>query len=278
MLSDENPFAPVLAGLAQLARENRKPAAPENPFIVAQEAASRQIVSAFDSWGKTRDSLLESIFFSVYGSPLLQASAGVDAASEHPLRKAPKSSLHRALVQTRIAELKSRIKEGGLQECTIRGLLYAGSARGKVDERGVNALRGIRLSESKPRLTLAQFKAMAREQFYMLLFDREATLEAIPGMLPADMSQRRKAFDVIKEVLAASQDLTGETAKRLRRVEQLFGLDRDKAATAAKPAPAEVPKKVPKAKPAPPPGESAVGISGNGRTAKHENRGHRHTR
>jgi hypothetical protein len=112
----------------------------------------------------------------------------------------------------------------------------------------------------------------------MLLLDREATLEAIPGMLPADMSQRRKAFDIIKEVLAASEELTGETAKRLRRVEQLFGLDLDKAAAASRPASAEPPTKTPKAKPSPPPGESAVAISGNGRTARHENRGHRHTR
>jgi pimeloyl-ACP methyl ester carboxylesterase len=278
MLSDEHPFAPALAALAQLARENRRPAAPGNPFVVAQEAASKQIVSALDSWGKMRDSMLESIFLSVYGSPAVQAAAGVDPASELPLRKAPKSSSHRALVQTRVAELKSRISDGGLQECTIRGLLYAGSARGRVDERGVNALRSIRLADTKPRLTLAQFKAMAREQFYMLLLDREATLEAVPGMLPSDISQRRKAFDVIKEVLAASEDLTGETAKRLRRVEQLFGLDLDKAATASKPAPAEPLKKTPKAKPSPPPGEGAVSISGNGRTAKHEDRGHRHSR
>ena len=40
------------------------------------------------------------------------------------------------------------------------------------------------------RLTLSQFKAMVREQFFLLLLDEEAALEAIPKMLPAN---RRRA-------------------------------------------------------------------------------------
>ena len=96
----------------------------------------------------------------------------------------PKSSLQRWLIEQRVAELKTRIREGGLAEAAIRGLLYADSARGSVDERGFNAPRRMRRSGQTPSLTLEQFKAMAREQFYMLLLDQEATLAAIPGMLP----------------------------------------------------------------------------------------------
>ena len=59
----------------------------------------------------------------------------------------------------------------------------------------------------------------------MLLLDQEATLEAIPGMLPADMNQRRKMFNTIKEILSASGQLEGECLNRLRRVERLFGLE-----------------------------------------------------
>ena len=112
---------------------------------------------------------------------------------------APKSALHRELIQDRIAELKSRIRRGGIQECTIRGLIYVGLARGGVDERGVNALKQIRLSDEMPRLTLAEFKEMARDQFFMLLLNTEATLEAIPALLPADAALRQKAFEFHKE-------------------------------------------------------------------------------
>ena len=225
MWSDENPFAGIVKELARVVRENRQPVDAGNPLIAAQEAVSHQIIEALNSWGKMRNRVAESIFLSIFGSPVVQAMAGIDPKSERPLRKAPKSSLQQWLTQQRVAELKSRINEGELAQAAIRGLLYAGSARGSVDERGFNALRRMRRSGQTPRLTLAQFKAMAREQFYMLLLDQEATLEAIPGMLPADMNQRRKMFNTIKEILSASGQLEGECLNRLRRVERLFGLE-----------------------------------------------------
>jgi len=223
MWSDENPFAGIVKEAAKIVRENRQPVDAANPFITAQEAVSRQIIDALDSWGKMRNRAAESMFLSIFGSPVVQAMAGIDAKSER--RLAPKSSLQRRLIEQRVAELKTRIKEGGLAEAAIRGLLYAGSARGSVDERGFNALRRMRRSGQTPSLTLEQFKAIAREQFYMLLLDQEATLAAIPGMLPADMNQRRKMFNTIKEILSASGQLEGKCLNRLRQVERLFGLE-----------------------------------------------------
>jgi len=225
MFSDDNPFLAPLAGLAQQARENRRPAAANNPFVAAQEAVSRQIVGALDAWRDVHDTLSEWMFLTVYGSPLLQASVGVDPASTAPSRKAGKSPLHRELRQARIAGMKSHIRSGGLQECFVRGLLYVGFSRGRVDERGLDALRRIRLVEEERRLTLAQFKAMAREQFLMLLLDPEATLAAIPDLLPADADERRKGLAAIRQVLSASGEIAGDAVERLARIARLFGVD-----------------------------------------------------
>ena len=57
------------------------------------------------------------------------------------------SAAHRGMLDKRIAELKSKISEGGLREAAIRGLLYVGSARGMVDERSLEALRNVRRSD-----------------------------------------------------------------------------------------------------------------------------------
>src|SRR6516164_6894622 len=135
--------------------------------------------------GRRREKLSEQIFLAVYGMPALQAAVGIDPAAGRT-RRPGKSPLHRELVEKRIAELKAKIDKGGLQECTIRGLIYIGAARGAVDERGVAALRRIRLTEEGSKMTLAQFKAMAREQFFLLLLEPEATLAAIPKLLPSD--------------------------------------------------------------------------------------------
>ena len=104
----------------------------------------------------------------------------------------------------------------------------------------------------------------------MLLLDPETTLEAIPALLPADMTQRRKAFDAIREVLAASQELAGETGERLLRIQRLFGLDIEEPATVPKLRRPEPPKKMPAPKEPVPAQQSPAGTAGNGRSAKHE--------
>jgi hypothetical protein len=50
-------------------------------------------------------------------------------------------------------------------------------------------------------------------------------LAAIPKLLPDDVNQRRAAFTAIREVLSASAAISGEVARRLARVAELFGLD-----------------------------------------------------
>jgi hypothetical protein len=130
----------------------------------------------------------------------------------------------RTRLQARIAELKAHIGKGGLRECVIRGLLYAGMVRGMVDERSLEALRRARTSDAGPPLTISQFKMLVREQFFMLLLDTESTLEAIPKLLPKSPEQRRAGLAVIRDVLSASAEVSGEVAKRLERVTKLFGV------------------------------------------------------
>jgi pimeloyl-ACP methyl ester carboxylesterase len=222
--SDMNPAMLKIAQLADQVRSHRKPAVSSNPFIRGQEAVSAQIVKSLEAWQETVEKFSEQLFLATYGSPILQAAVGVKSDAGKP-RRPGKSPIHRELREKRIAELKSRIDQGGLFECAVRGLLYAGEPRGAVDERGVEALRQIRTSETGARLSLAQFKATAREQFFLLLLEPEATLAAIPALLPTNPAERRKGFDAICHVLGAIGKIEGETEQRLKKVAQLFGVE-----------------------------------------------------
>ncbi len=222
--SGENSVMKAVEPAAEKVREHRKPAASDNPFVVFQETMSKQIVSALDKWRDSQEALSEALFLSVYGSPALQATVGIDPQST-PSRKLEMSAQYRERLQARIAELKSQIGRGGLREATIRGLLYVGMARGMVDERSLEVLRRIRRNDGGPRLTLTQFKMMVREQFFMLLLDQDGALAAIPKLLPESADERRAAFAVIREVLSASAEISGEVARRLKQVGQLFGGD-----------------------------------------------------
>lgn len=223
-LSSENPLMKTVQTAAEKARRERKSAAHDNPFLVMQEKISNYIVSSLDQWRDSQEALSEAMFLAVYGSPALQAAVGVDPQAA-PARHREMSAQHRELLQARIAELKSQIGKGGLREAAIRGLLYVGSARGMVDERSLEALRRVRRNDSGSRLTLPQFKKLVREQFFMLLLEPEGALAAIPKLLPESGEQRRAGFAAILEVLSASAEVSGEIAKRLTRIAELFGVD-----------------------------------------------------
>src|SRR5882724_12152616 len=225
----------AMKGVAKAAdkiREQRKPAAEDNPFVKFQETVSKNIVDALDKWRDTQEAFSEALFLGIYGSPAVQAAVGVTPdADVSP--KPQMSSEHRKRLEARISELKSQVGNGGLRECVIRGLLYVGMSRGMVDERSLEALRRARAGDAGSRLTLAQFKKIVREQFFMLLLEPEASLAAIPKLLPPDEGERRAGLEAIRNVLSASAEISGEAAKRFDRVTQLFGLAGESRAKAS---------------------------------------------
>jgi pimeloyl-ACP methyl ester carboxylesterase len=223
LLSDANPLMAPIAGLADAVRENRRPAAANNPFLTMQEQLSDHVVAALDAWRVFNETCAERTFMVAYGSKALQAAAGVDSQSAVPLRKAAKSLLHHKVIEQRVADLRSRIASGGLREALIRALIFAGMDRAAIDERGFEVVRRIR--ENQGEGTLSAFKATVREQFDMLLIDTEAALAAIPSMLPSDTATRQRAFDLICEVLSARGQHSSEDLKRIRRIGGLFDTD-----------------------------------------------------
>src|SRR6185369_10503753 len=134
-----------------------------------------------------------------------------------------KDPLHDQFVQQRIAALRSQIPEGSIREATVRAVLYIGMTRGAVDERAFEAIRRIRESQKDLNpLPIADFKALVREQYFMLLIDAAAAIAAIPSMLPRDTGMRAQAFELIKHVVEAAGMLPSDGQQRLRHIKTLF--------------------------------------------------------
>ncbi len=225
LLSDQNPWTSPVASMAQAVRENRQPAAGDNPFMAVQETVSEQIVAGLDAWRDMIEAVAERTFLTVYGNPVLQAAVGIDPADTRPHRKAAKMPLHRELVEARMAELKSRIAAGDVRHGAIRALLYVGMPRGSVDERGFEAIRRMReIRDAAQRSTLAEFRAMVRDQAFMLLLDPQAAFAALPALIP-DTKSRRRTVAAVRQVLSAGGEITGEVAERLQRIARLLDVD-----------------------------------------------------
>jgi pimeloyl-ACP methyl ester carboxylesterase len=218
--ADSNPLMAPVASLAEKVRANRRPVSKHNTFVAAQERMSSQIVAALDAWREAAEAMAERTFLAIYGSPMLQAAVGIDPNSSRPLRKAAKDMLHKELLEKKIAELRAKIHAGGIREAVIRAVLYVGEKRAAVDERGFEIIKRIRSAHSD--LPFSEFKRILREQFYMLLIDREATLTAIPKLLPAASEAREQALDAIKQILSARGEISPDEQARLDEIARLF--------------------------------------------------------
>jgi hypothetical protein len=225
-ISPANPFLNWVAPLAEKARAERQPVAADNPFLKMQEEMSRAIVAFWEGFRQASEKASEEIFLSVYGNPLLQKAVGIDVTSDRPPRKAAKSAILRELSRRRMEELRARIPHGGLREAVVRGVVHVGMARASVDERGFNAI--LKLRAERPdceRLPLADFKQLVREQYYMLLIDEAAALDAIPAMLPDEPETRAAAFAALTGIVEAQGPAQGLAAERLAALRGAFGLD-----------------------------------------------------
>ena len=225
MFGAANPWLDWIESAASTARDQRRPVARDNPWLAFQEQVSQQIVDALEATRKTAEKASEDTFRALYGAPIVQAALGIDTVSERPPRKAPRNLLHNRLIEHRITELRAAMTQGGLREALVRSLIYVSIARGRADERGFEAIRRIRQEHAGAKqLPLAEFKAMIREQFYMLLIDEDAALAAIPAMLPEDVQERAAAMDVLVGVIKASGRLEGAAPARLERIVALFDI------------------------------------------------------
>ncbi len=238
--SDRSPTAGLVAAQAQQVRDQRRPVAPDNPFLQAQEALSRTIEQLLDQYRDQRDAMYARVFDTIYGSPLVQALAGRSSDDNAPARPHPGDSPeHRAFLAAEHARRDADIAQGGLGEVVIRALGFIFEARGEADERyfrhAWDLLRPHLGSGASGRQALAAFRALTRRQSALLRYNGEAAIAAIPAMLAGTSP------DLIRKAAAAIADMAGRADKpsaqeqaRLRHVQDLF----EQGATATDPKPA----------------------------------------
>lgn len=92
-----------------------------------------------------------------------------------------------------------------MPKATIRGLLYVSRAEHAVDEREFKQLLHLRTANNIfPDLDQEAFKALARQQYMMLLLDEDRAIRAIPILLDRAQGAEQEALAVIRRVVEAS--------------------------------------------------------------------------
>ncbi|WP_238122751.1 MULTISPECIES: DUF3141 domain-containing protein [unclassified Xanthobacter] len=212
--ADTNPLMKPVARTAAAVAAARRPVPADNPFLTAQKLVSDQIIAALDGFRDLRDQGVERLFFALYGSPLLQGLVGLNL--DEKVRELPACSPEKeAFRQHRMAELRGRLCDGGFNAALVRAALFVISAARVLDESAARSLNEAR--QNLLQLSLADFKALVREQYYILLLEREQAVEAI-ATLVQDPAQRQELVNTVAAAAAADGRLTLAERERVEKL------------------------------------------------------------
>jgi pimeloyl-ACP methyl ester carboxylesterase len=223
IFAGENPLMQPIASWAERVRADRRPANGDNPFLTFEHTMAGLIADGLAAWGKARDAMQEALFFSTYGSPVLQAMVGLRADGASSNRRVGHDLMREAIAHQMAVYLEQHIDKGGLIEAALRAVIYVRRPEGKVDERGFAALKevGAALPAAK-RIGFARLKQTVKEQFLMLLVDEERAIAALPKLLPENRKERETGLAAVRHIVTAAGALPAEGSRRLARVEALF--------------------------------------------------------
>jgi pimeloyl-ACP methyl ester carboxylesterase len=221
MFSSANPYARLMAPMFGNARENRQPVARDNIYWKAQEQLSDWVEAYWNGYRDSRDRMSEAMFDAIYGSPIVQAAVGLKASDAPARRKAGQDAMYKELVTQRLNELRGRIRDGGARDAVIRALLYIRIPEGVVDERGFRLLQ-LMHDETASDVSLADFKKLVREQFFMLLLDERRAVDAIPAMIARDGRDLSRLSAIMHRVLDTVGLSSRQSRERLDEIEHIF--------------------------------------------------------
>jgi hypothetical protein len=224
IFSDQNPAMRMVADLADTVRKSRSAAAADNPYTTIERTVSSGISASLELFGKARDAMAENLFLHTYASPLLQAVVGVGTEKEKRTTAIERDQLREREQAEQVARLEQRFEAGGAVEAVVRALAYIRGADSATDERGFAALKALR--EAQPasrRRSMAEFKELLKAQVMLLRLDEERAIGAIPKLLPRNQDERGTILDRLRHIVHARGPLTDEGARRMARIESLFG-------------------------------------------------------
>ncbi len=231
LFADGNPWMKGVPALAAGVAAARRPVPADNPFLALQGKVSDRIVAGLDAYRVVRDKLAEQMFFGVYGSPFVQALLGITDRTDvrpPPGASPEKTAAQRAQLETYAAKLGI----GGIDAALTRAVLYVLAAERMLDQRCALALNAAR--EQLMRLSLADFKTLVRDQFFVLQLEREQAVAMLASMVP-QADARKRLLQQVQAITGAGDPATGAERERMARLSQVLASPAETPAGAVTP-------------------------------------------
>ncbi|HEX3033751.1 MAG TPA: DUF3141 domain-containing protein, partial [Thermodesulfobacteriota bacterium] len=214
--SDLNPMMWPLSEMAQAIKDDRRPAAADNPYLTIQKMGSKAISAWLDLIRDLRDAMQESLFFQIYGSMAALGAAETKWEEGLETKVAPRELPF-------VKEALSAIDKGGYPEAVARiGALVAKRAKGETIQ--LHELKFaddfIRSDKVLSKMSEDEIRRIRNEQVIIVEFEPERALQSLPVLL-ANRADREKILEVLKKAVSVF-DLTKSEVEAVEEIRYML--------------------------------------------------------
>jgi len=218
MFSSLNPALNWLPGLAEHARSKRTMVEEGNPFVDLERANAALVEQSLDLCRDLRDTLYETLFFTIWGSPYMRWFG----RTKQPGRTLKRKDELRSLPPVQAALM--HIEEGGFCEAVIRMLILLADSRGTVRrDRLERSARVLTQDEPFKSLKPDERSFILQEQTLIVEFAPEQAIETLPKLLET-RAERELAAKVVLYIPGAIDEMMPHTLEMLQRFHKVLGL------------------------------------------------------
>ena len=180
---------------------DRRPATADSPFLTLQGQILGAITAALGTpiaWCVTNwPSGCSSAFMALHRRRHSSASTRTARYGHFPAVR-PRSWPHE---RPQAARVCGEAVDRRIYEALTRAVLYVIAAERMIDQRSALALNVAR--QRLMHLSLAEFKALVREQAFLLQLERERAVETLASLVP-DASARKELLKQVNAIVGAS--------------------------------------------------------------------------
>jgi len=224
IFSDKNPIMPIMDKFAEGVKQDRRPVSESNPFLMAEKVMSAVTESQLNIYRNIRDALTETLFFSIYTSPIVKAVVspkGVEMPKRHHIDVRQMPEVHSAL---------SNIENGGLAEGVVRILHLLNSARGYVRRtRLERELIALGHSALFPDMSHEDIVKLVHQQSMIVDFEPNKAFDTLPILLNT-ADKQKKALSLVMDIAGPRETMHPFALKMYGQIEEMLAkkpIDKD---------------------------------------------------
>ena len=194
LFSDQNPLMPVLDKMVKALIQERKKASEDNPFLIGEKMIGEVVETQLNLYRNFRDAMTETLFFSIYTSPLVKAM--ISPNNEH----IPKRQDVDAREMPEVHSALSNIETGGVAEAVVRILHLLNSARGYVRRtRLERELIALSHSSLFPSMAHKDIVKLVHQQSLIVDFEPKRAMDTLCALLNT-ADKQEKAMKLVMDI------------------------------------------------------------------------------